>query len=380
MMHPFGMVIPYSYDLYAPFCQLVDIDGDSDLDLFTADYNDSSIRFQPNIGTAQNPSFGSIVNDPFGLDATSFGQNTSRQSLLPVFADLDGDGDQDLLILAEDTTVYDMSYFIYVENIGSAMSPAFGNEQTDPFGLAPITIYEFGGQPSLVDLDGDGDLDLVISQYNDDTYHTDMIYYENIGSAMNPSFGPSVLDPFGLSLGNIATDAHAFIDLDADGDEDLLLAGYDSLAYFQNVGTAQAPFFQAHAALPGLTDPNIGQTEYLSVADLDGDGDLDILLGIYDDGDYVYWEQAGSVSIEEHDRPSDLMLTPVPFTNEVTIAMAQGHDYDMLLIQDVSGRELERIPVNGRTQVRWNASMLAPGLYLCTAIGGSRTTLAMVKE
>lgn len=383
IMDPFGMVTPNSYGLYAPFCQLVDVDADGDLDLFTADYNNSSFRYQPNTGSATAPAFGALQTDPFGLATTSFGTYPGSRYIYPEFADLDNDGDQDLLVLASDTGSYDDFSFVFLENTGSASAPAFGNESVGPFGLAPMTGWEFGGQISLADLDDDGDLDLVLSQYNDDLYQTELLYFENTGTSVAPSFAAAVLNPFGFDAGAIEAMGHAFADQDCDGDQDLFLSGYDSLAYFQNVGTAQAPAFAAMPALPGLLNPALGLTEYLSIADLDGDGDHDILIGTYDDGFYVYWEQENgciTIGVDDATGAGGIVLAPNPFTDRVRIELPVGHTFGVLVIADATSRELERLDVRDKSSITWAADEYPPGLYTCTMLGNGVRTIKLMKE
>lgn len=70
-------------------------------------------------------SFAPPTPNPFGLDSTNL-------YALPVFVDLDDDGDFDVLL-----GVYDggLDYF---ENIGSASNPQFAAVQHNPFGLTPL--------------------------------------------------------------------------------------------------------------------------------------------------------------------------------------------------------------------------------------------------
>ena len=92
------------------------------------------------------------------------------------------------------------------------------------------------------DLDGDGDLDMMVGE-NGGT----ILYYKNTGSASAPVFAQQTgaANPFnGSDVG--CDSAPALVDLDGDGDLDLVVGENDgNLNYFKNTGTASAPVFAA---------------------------------------------------------------------------------------------------------------------------------------
>ena len=78
-----------------------------------------------------------------------------------------------------------------------------------------------------------------------------------------------------------SSSAPSFADLDGDGDLDAVVGEFDGhLLYFENTGSATAPAFTART---GAANPfngvDVGNFSTPSFADLDGDGDLDAVVG-----------------------------------------------------------------------------------------------------
>jgi len=186
----------------------------------------------------------------------------------PAFGDLDGDGDFDLL--AGDH----QGSFRYFENTGDAGAPSFSAAVSNPFGLDEVN----GGPatPALGDLDRDGDLDLVAGGY----YGT-FVYFENTGSAINPAFALATGDP-PLGEEEVAYYSRPAIgDFDRDGDLDVVSGDQiGHLSYFENQGSATVPLFrQLGGAANPLDGVDVGDYSAPAAVDLDGDGDADLVTG-----------------------------------------------------------------------------------------------------
>ena len=102
-------------------------------------------------------------------------------------------------------------------------------------------MWEHDSAPSFADLDGDGDLDVVVGE----VYGT-LVYFRNTTPHQPaPDFAEQTgaANPFnGVDVGNFSTPS--FADLDGDGDLDALVGENDgTLHYFENTGTAIAPAF-----------------------------------------------------------------------------------------------------------------------------------------
>ncbi len=249
---------------------LADVDGDGDLDAFVGERLGNIVYFE-NTGSTSNPAFSSASWNPFGFTDTGYNAK-------PTLADVDGDGDLDTFIGAWDGEIF------YFWNTGSASNPAFTDpgfyvERINRFGLTDVGWYS---SVALADMDADGDLDAFIGNSYGNT-----IYFENTGNASNPDFVWFGTNSFGLTkVGDYASPTLG--DVDGDGDLDAFIGDSSGRTiYYENIGNARNPAF-AEAIIPfGLTD--FGDYASPTLADVDGDGDLDVFVG-YSSGNTLYFE------------------------------------------------------------------------------------------
>ncbi|MCI0589954.1 MAG: VCBS repeat-containing protein [Planctomycetes bacterium] len=207
---------------------LGDLDGDGDLDALAG--NSGQNRFFVNDGGG---SFAVAANPP-----PAIGNGTRGISL----GDADGDGDLDALV---GTT---------------GASRLFRNLGTGTF-LPQIFPGGACDAVALADVDGDGDLDALLGRYGQDSL------FLNDGSALlTDATGqlPAILDD---------TNALALGDLDGDGDLDVLVGNGGQDRVFVNNGAGT--FTDATSLVPADDDG----TAALALGDVDGDGDLDAMLG-----------------------------------------------------------------------------------------------------
>ncbi|HET7584208.1 MAG TPA: FG-GAP-like repeat-containing protein [Gemmatimonadaceae bacterium] len=247
-----------------------DIDQDGDPDLLWGDFFEPGLLWLVNTGSCAAPVIGrDTVVFPANQPLRTSGYNA------PAVADLDGDGDLDVLVgalggaFAPDRTSRGNLY--YLEQTGRM---AFA-VRTTTF-LSSIDVGS-ESSPALVDLDGDGDLDLVIGNKIEPTNPgtAAMFVYENRGTARAPEYHAAARLP------GVSGEFHyvpAFADLDGDGDPDLVAGSWrDAVQYYRNEGTRTQPrFVLADSALLRLTR---GSYATPALGDLTGDGLLDAIVG-----------------------------------------------------------------------------------------------------
>lgn len=205
-----------------------------------------------------------------------------------VFADLDDDGDLDLFVQVDNAGVYSGVLF---ENTGSAAEPMW-----NPVG-APLFEDELGDSPHVlhfVDIDGDGDLDLVAqSLYGGG----EVKLLRNMATADDPMAGFELeTDP---ALDHMPNDLDAlleFADLDGDGDLDMISGAFAvSGRYFENLGDGE--FVERFGDDNPFAGLGLVMPAALRLGDIDGDGDLDLLTADYGYGYGVrYFENIGDAS------------------------------------------------------------------------------------
>ena len=355
------------------FPQFVDIDDDGDFDIMAVsyvEYQSRDIRFFENTGTAESPSFAAPVAGPFGIEVPEDYITTLA------FGDIDDDGDQDMLV-----GKYDGSAIFYYENTGSAANPAFAAAVQNPFNIE--TAQEFA-VPSLLDLDDDGDLDLLITNYDDNTYEPFYQYQENIGTAESPDFAAAQIDPFGLGTDLEYAILPAIVDIDSDGDLDLMIGSGEYLgednyrafvSFVENTGTAQNPAFAQEVNEPfNIVFPDNTGISILTMADMDNDGDADLLTFTYvydpmtEEGKnvFMYFENTSPiVNATEVETQNDWSVFPTTTTDQLNWKLGDwGIEKDLSLsIYSVSGSRILTQNV-GTTSGSIQVGHLLSGMYL----------------
>lgn len=227
-----------------------DIDGDGDLDILGAGYWEDQISWWENSSGDGSAWEKHVVEDNF---------NTAHS----VWAsDMDGDGDLDVVGAASEAD--EISWWENADGRGETWAKR-------------VVVLDFNGVESVcaVDLNGDGDQDILGAAFHDD----EVCWWENNGAGEMGSRNTVAAGLDGVC------DVY-FEDIDGDGDYDIICAvsAADEVCWLENLN-GDATVWNMH-----IIDVAFDAVKSVFLADLDGDGDLDALGSAYFSSDLRWWE------------------------------------------------------------------------------------------
>jgi len=254
---------------------IADFNGDGKPDAVTANYSTGKVSLF--INTA--PSGAAAPTMATHVDFASGTGMNSTQTNAVTTADINGDGKPDVIATngGENT----------VSVLLNTTVPQFGTQQ--PFATGPSPIAVVAG-----DINGDGKPDLVVLNNGDDT--VSVLLNTTAKNATTASFagqvtfqsGATANSSYGLAIG----------DLDGDGKPDIIVTNHldNRVVYLINTTPtlATTPSFATRQGF------NIGVNPLQpAVADLNGDGKLDLIAGNFGDQ---------TISVLLNTSPSDLIF------------------------------------------------------------------------
>lgn len=349
-------------------CWFFDENGDGDMEMYLANLDFKRITRLVNGKADHKKDYDTMIS----VDSTFLGGKPFDAYVFPAgfMIDVDNDGLKDMVIAPNAAfETKERNQIMYYKNQGTKNGADFKLNRSN-FIIEQMLDLGGNSSPGLIDIDSDGDLDLLVLN-NGDYYETmglsdRLSLFENKGDKQNPIYellnsdflglSDSALVGSTLSVGDIDNDgfsdiligtlkgqlfwfkkesnrwecksnqlvkyskqggesswAPAVIDYDKDGISDLLIGFYNgNIALFKGTSSKGTPAFEwitskawgmkANEWLLQNSEPNFSTYGYAAptVADIDGDGSAEVLIGGFENILRVY-------HIEGHE-PSDSLL------------------------------------------------------------------------
>lgn len=307
----------------------------------------STLSLWQNVGTTTAPRFRLVDNNYAGL-----GQY-QQVRLVPTIGDLNGDNLPDLLVGLE---TGELLLFYNQGTIGaprfSSLFPAYAN----------IDVGQ-NASPQLVDVDRDGILDLVIGERNGNTN-----YFRNRGTALVPDFSDTpTTETFGLIdarvPGKLEGNASPRL-VDVNGSYRLYMGNETGEVWvYDNIDNNLAGAF--NRVTNRLDSVQVGEESHVAVADLNGDGLLDVLVGNKRGGINAYGTST-TVAVGSLSLPAlEVQIFPNP-TNQIwTVDWQGGAQYAATIqLYNTLGQCVRTLNwTSGSTQLTINTRSLPTGSY-----------------
>jgi len=253
---------------------VVDTDQDGDPDLVAAASSGGALDLYENERIHGTSDFGGEIE----VAQTGVSGNVGMAA-----ADLDGDGDIDLVAPNSPSSQDPADHYVFwwENELGDGSSWS----QHEVCGPASGTCLFRGREVDVGDIDGDGDNDVVVSWFNSPASTT---WYRNEGGAAVWSAGGTIHSVSGAHGASIA-------DVDRDGDNDVVISARsaDDVGWVENLDGVGGSWAWHQV------DGSVDQAQSPRAADMDGDGDLDLVahsqadcyVGIWtnDDGLGTVW-------------------------------------------------------------------------------------------
>ena len=306
-----------------------------------------------NTGTADVPAFTLVDLDFANISIYGF------ENVHPAFGDVDGDGDVDLVVGEENGLIH-----------------LFANNPVS--GVANFTLSVPGWQgidpgktstPLLIDLDRDGDLDLLIGERNGN-----LNFYRNDGSStsalytlVTETFGGVVLASGPTNIGEV----QPFVVEDPETGQYRLYVGERTgrIWRYDNWESDLTATFALMDSTVGNLD--LGERSRVGLADLNGDGVLELIAGNMRGGLSLYREgEPIGINSNEYSTAPALQIWPNPAQDQIWLRSGFQGD---ARVQVIDSRGVVWIEQSFNSQLmQLDVKTLPEGLYRVVALSGAK--------
>ena len=354
---------------------LFDYNADGLLDIIIGNYNsnvnsviESGLTLFENMGSASQPTFKLITYNYSNI------KSLGVSGLHPTFGDIDGDGDEDMILGNAGGGGVQDGTLMYFQNTARAGNPATFVLSNPNYML--IDVGQFS-TPQLVDVDRDGLLDLIIGERNGN-----LNYYDNIGSASVANFNlvSGLWGGVDIREGTITGYSSPFLaEIDSSGAYKLLVGNQEGRIYlYGNIEGNLAGTFNIIDT--NFSSIDMGSRANLTIADLNNDSSPEIIVGNYRGGlslfqnsNSLYTPISSAIAKKEHSNSIDYKVYPNPSNGIITIDIKQINQIKniQLNIYNTLGQMVKRHSNISSQKITIDINDLERGIYFLQLEGAN---------
>lgn len=320
-----------------------------------------------NTGTSGQPAF-KLINRNYADLPSWFPASEKPYAAIPAFADLDGDGDEDMLVGNAEGTLF------HFKNVAAIGQPANFQLVDDHYQNLNADAYS---APQFFDLNNDGLKDLLVGKRNGT-----ISFYQNTGNNSNPEF-TLVNDSLGmvdLRNPNLSIFGYCIPHFYRDGQGKIhLFAGseFGEIYYYDNIENNLDGEF--NLVMKNYLWIDEGLRSAVAIGNLDGDNFPEMIVGNYSGGlSYFKGTTAPPAAVSENKENNwGIRVFPNPANDFISIDYPANSifTFDEIKLLDFSGKEIN---AKFENQNRIFVGKLPDGIYLLqikiSTPGGNRLT------
>lgn len=283
----------------------IDLNNDNVRDVVLGD-----VSFK-NIVALYNDNKGVNMNTSMISQDVAFPSNTTPVDLqlfpAAFYEDIDQDGIKDFVCSPNtDNGTENHESIWYYKNYGTDSDPLLYHDRNNLLQDESIDVGT-NAYPILFDYNNDNLLDLFVGNFgyydfsNPISYQGQISLYQNVGSINSPSYTLITEDFANISQQNLGSGAFpTFGDIDDDGDNDMIIGTHDGMLHLFLNSSGSLGIMNLNLSIAQIQDNtsttiDVGYGAKPVLFDLDGDNDLDLIVG-EENGNLNYFENVGGVS------------------------------------------------------------------------------------